>query len=96
MEKVLIDFHYLHIFLKTLGARVLTGRSRSLASLAMYLENTGAAVPPIGPLILLRSVILSMGGPRAVRYPFLAGDVKLLKSFDNWGPRLALNKVSLN
>jgi len=49
---------YWHIFLKTLGALVLVGRSSSFASLARYLEKTGAAVPPEGPLILLRSVIL--------------------------------------
>jgi len=51
---------YIHIFLRTFGFLDRVGLSeRSSASFARYLEKIGAAVPPEGPFILLRSVILN-------------------------------------
>ena len=50
---------YIHIFRRTFGGLVLEGRSDCEAgSLEMYLEYMGAIVPPVGPFILLLSVML--------------------------------------
>ena len=57
IEYPISSYSNLHIFRRTLGALDLEGRSKFLVSLVRYLENTGAEVPPEGPLTLLRSVM---------------------------------------
>jgi len=76
------EFADLHIFLRTFGCLVLFGRSAcSFGFLARHFEKTGAAVPPKGPLTLLRSVILDQKSG-------IRGHTTALSSYDILGARI--------